>query len=428
VKTSLLLGALSAANIGLTFLFQWLVLVQVGPGSGTDALFGGMTVVQFAITITSTALMHVLVPLLAGQEEGALRADAWAFAALVGGVFLGLALALFALAPWWVPWTVPGFDGPTTALTVDLARIQLPGMVFAGLNAVQWAAYRARQRFVWADLAPVVAAALALLGLRWGLPRYGVAAAAWVGTARWGLQTALLLPGLGPPRWPDLRRPALGLAWRRMRPLLAGNLYYKTDPLVDRFLLSSAASGSISLYWLAQQIFGAANQVINRAFAVPFVPRSSLLHKGGRPGEAAALYRRTLARVAALAALGVAGLLLVGRPALALLVGHGQVTPGRVGELWWLMVWLLGVFAGGAFGQISSCAFYARGDTATPTRLGSLSYTLHLPVKVAWFAWDGVRGLALASSLYYLVSFALQHRALRRDGAAHAAAGAGEPW
>jgi putative peptidoglycan lipid II flippase len=418
VKTTVLLGALSAANIGLTFLFQWYVLVTLGPGASTDALFGGMTLVQFAITLTSTSLTHVLVPILAGQEEAALCQDAWSFVVLVGSLFLGLALLLYLTAPWWVPLTVPGFDAPTMELTVTLARIQLPGMVFAALNAIQWAAYRARQRFLWAEFSPVVAAAFALLALRWGMPRAGVVAAAWVGTLRWGLQTVLLLPAIGPPVWPGLGRPSVKLAWKRLRPLLAGNLYYKTDPLVDRFMLSQAGSGSLSLYHLALQIYGAANQVINRALAVPYVPRASLEHRAGRPEAARALYRRTLGQVVAVAAAGVLGLLVVGRPALGLLIGHGSVRLERVGELWWVMVWLLGVFVGGALGQISSCSYYARGDTRTPTRLGAWSYTLHLPVKVALFAWAGVPGLALASSLYYLTSFGLQHAGLAREGRA----------
>lgn len=408
MKQVVQLGALSAANIGLAFLFQWYALTQLGPGVATDALFAGMTIPQLVLAVISGSLMHVLVPLLTGESEERLRHDAWAFLALIGGLFGLLAVLLYVLAPWWVPLTVPGFDAAGQTLTVDLTRIQLIGMVFAAINGVQWAAYHARQQFVWAEFTPILASAAALLLLVWALPRFGVIAAAWISTLRMGLQTLLLAPGMGRPVRLDLKSAAIRQAWQRIKPLLLGTAYYKTDPLVDRFLLSTASSGSLSLYYLAQQIYGAVNQVLNKAIVAPLVPMLSKLHKAGDRDGFRRAYHRKLLQVGAISLAGLLFLGLFGQIMLDLLVGHGNVSANNVAELWWIMIWLGGVFIGGEMGQITSSSFYAYGDTITPTQMSMITYTAYIPAKVAAYYFWGVIGLAIATSIYYITNLSLQ--------------------
>lgn len=414
MKQTVQLGALSAANIGVAFLFQWYVLTQLGPGIETDALFAGMTIPLLVLSVISGSLMHVLVPILAGESEDRLRHNAWGLLVLVGGLLGILAILLYVSAPWWIPITVPGFSEAGQALTVELTRIQLIGMVFAAINGVQWAAYHARQQFVWAEFTPMLASAFALLLLIWALPRFGVIAAAWISTLRMGLQTLLLAPGMGRPVRPDLKSVAIQQAWRRIKPLLLGTAYYKTDPLVDRFLLSTASSGSLSLYYLAQQIYGAASQVLNKAIATPLVPLLSKLHKEGDSDGFRRVYLQRLWQVSAIGIVSLLVLGLFGQAMLGLLVGHGSVSSDNVKELWWIMIWLGGMFIGGVTGQICSTSFYACGDTITPTRMSMLTYTVYIPCKVAAFYFSSVIGLAIVTSIYYITNSLLQVYLLER--------------
>lgn len=407
------LGFLSAANILAAFAFQWYVLTRLGSGAETDALFAGMTIPQLLLAVVSDSLMHVLVPLLAGEDRERSRHDAWGFAALVGGLFALLALLFSATAPWWVPLAAPGFSRAGQALMIELTRIQLIGMVFIALNGVQWAAYHARQQFLWAEATPLISNLAAFLLLLWALPRYGVTSAAWIFAGRSALQTLLLAPGMGRPVRVDLRNPSLLTAWGRLKPLLMGTSYYKTDPLVDRVLLSTTASGSLSLYYFAQQLYGAVAQVMNRAIAAPLVPALSCLHKAGDRAGFRRLYRLRIAQSGMLGLLALLALAVAGKPLLGLLVGYGNITPGNVVDLWWMMIWLGGMFLGSVLGQISSTSFYASGDTSTPTRLSILTYTIYLPVKVIAFFTAGIMGLALATSVLLIVNFLLQHRFLR---------------
>lgn len=415
MKRTIRLGALSATNIGISFLFQWYVLTKLGPGIETDALFAGMALPQLALAVIGGSLSHVLVPLLAGEDEDRLRQDAWGFLILVGGFFLILATILYLTASWWVAVTLPGFDEKGAALTVDLAQIQLFGMVFSAINGVQWAAYNARQQFVWVECAAILASAISLLLLIWALPVFGVIAAAWGSTLRLLIQTAFLAPGMGRPRWPDLKSQTIRSGWQRIKPLLLGNAYYKTDPLVDRFLLSMASSGSLSLYYLAQQIYGAVTQVINRAIAVPMVPLLSNLYKQGEYAELHRTYHRKLFQTLLISIVGILLLGLVGQTVLELLIGHGNVSASKIQELWWIMILLAGMFMGGVVGQITSSTFYASGDTSTPTRISIISYTAYIPAKVGAFYLFGVIGFAIATSIYYLVNLSLQIYLLERE-------------
>lgn len=414
MKQFVLLGTFSVANIGIAFLFQWYVLTQLGPGMETDALFAGMTLPQLVLAVINVSLMHVLVPLLAGEDENQLRHDAWGFLVLVGGLFTLLASVFYVAAPWWVPLSVLGFNETGKALTVELTRIQLIGMVFTAINGVQWATYHARQQFVWADFTPILASIFSLLMLIWALPRFGVIAAAWISTMRITLQTLLLAPGMGKPVWPDLRSPALGVAWQRVKPLLLGSFFYKADTLVDRFMLSSANSGSLSLYYLAQQIYGAVNQVVNKALAAPLMPLLSKLHKEDDIRGFQRICRQRLLQVATISLAGLLLLGLLGQDMLELLIGHGNVTISNVKELWWIMIWLSGVFVGGLLGQICAISFYASGDTTTPMRMTAIPYALYIPSKIATFYYWGVMGLAIATSVYYMIMLSLHFYWLRR--------------
>jgi putative peptidoglycan lipid II flippase len=404
MKRALKLGALSILNICVVFLSQWYLLTQLGPGVASDALFASMTLPQLILAVISGSLMHALVPILSGKEKKRLHHDAWSFLFLIGSSFGLIASLLYLSASWWVPLTVPGFSEAGKVLTVELTRIQLIGMVFAGINGIQLATYHAGQRFLWAEFTTILSSLTGFAILIWALPRYGVVAAAWISILRMLVQTILLAPGMGRPVWPDLGNPAIKVAWQRAKPLLLGTSYYKTDSLVDRFLLSMASSGSLSLFYLAQQIYSALNQVINSAIVAPLVVLLSTLHKSGDKRSFRSAYRIKVWQIGTICIVILLVLVLLGQSILNILLDYGKINPDNVKELWWIMIYLAGVFMGGALGQVFSSAFYAIGDTATPTRMSLITYTIYIPGKISAFYYFGVTGLALSTSVYYVVN------------------------
>jgi peptidoglycan biosynthesis protein MviN/MurJ (putative lipid II flippase) len=223
-----------------------------------------------------------------------------------------------------------------------------------------------------------------------------------------------LLPFLGAFQRPELRSSRAAEAWRRIRPLLLGMSYYKTDPVVDRFLSSLAPAGGLTLLNLAQQAWGALAQILNRSIAGPLVPALASYAKQESWSTFRHAYRTRLALITVIALAGFAALLATGTALLTLLVGHGGVTADNVRLLWWLLVALGGVLVGGAAGQIVSSAFYSMGDTATPTKVGIIGFTIGIALKVGGFFWLGVVGIALGASAYYLLNVVIMLVLLER--------------
>jgi putative peptidoglycan lipid II flippase len=416
MKQTLQLGAFSAANVLSAILFQWLLLTLLGPGQETDALFAAMTVPMLFATVISSSLTQVLVPLFSGETAEQQHRDAWSLLNLCALMFLALGSVLALTAPFWTPLTVLGFTPESKALTIVLSQISIIGMIFTGINSVQIALAFARNRYIWADVAAVIANVIALVLLFMLLPIYGVYAAAWITVARLLMQTVLLMRGIG--RWSalDRRAPIFHEAWLRIRPMLIGSTYYKMDPLLDRFLLSSMAPGSISLLYLAQQLYGAGSQIVTKAFAVPAITRLSVAYKQGNETGFSRDLRKTLFWMAGVTISAIVGIALIGLPILRVVMEHGAFTASDSRILWLLLLLISGQLVAGCLGSLAAGAFYAQGDTKTPTWLGSISFTISILLKIALFHWFGLYGLAVAISIYYCQSLIFMLIALYRRG------------
>ena len=406
---------MSVFNIASNLLFQWMLLTILGPGVMTDALFAGLTLPQLFTAIVGSSLTQVLIPILVEEPYEDQRRDAWTLFTYSAALFTSLAIALIVVADWWVPLTVPGFTADTKLTTVELARISLLGVMFTGVSAVQAAMGFARRKYLWTDAAPMTANLLSVLLLLLLLPQYGIWAAAWISVLRLLVQMLLLLPVMGKPAMPESSRPLIQIAMRRLKPILIGASYYKLDPLLDRYLLSAALTGSLSLLYFAQQLHSVASQVLVKTFVVPAITELAALHKKFDRATFSLILRHTLRMTLIVSLLSVFAVWLVGDTLLAWGMAHGKFSNKHAHELWELLVLSAGMLVGGALGALTSGAFYARGDTFTPTWLGALSFTVAIAVKVFAFKLYGTQGLAVAISTYYLSSFFIQAYVLRKQ-------------
>lgn len=405
MRRTLVLGVLSGSSVLMQFAMQWYVLITIGPGVDTDALFAGMTIPQLILAVVSTSLFHVLVPILSIGDDEARRSNAWSFFVAVGLLFGVLALVLAATAPAWVKVLLPGFDAHGLALTTTMTCIQLIGMLASAFNAVLWATLSARGRFVQIEVTGVIASGISLVVLFLALPVFGVYAAAWAMTLRFALITVLLCPALGRIQWPVFMTAEMRLAGRRMAPLLLGSGYYSTGPLVDRLLASMAGPGDLSLLNTAQLMYGAGQHVIGKAAISPIVPRLSRCYAEDRWSEYREILRQTYWLVSLFLLACYVFLIIYGDTILGLIFGGG-FSPDQLAHLRLLLLSLLGFWVGGVLGQVASSSFYARGNTATPTLIGVVGYTIGIPLKLLGFYFFGVTGLALGISVSYFITVA----------------------
>ena len=185
------LSLLTAWQLLASFGIQWYTIARLGAGSQTDALYAGSTLLQLCSAVVLDQVSVVLVPLLAAREEHERAALAWPLFVGIGSLFALVTLLLYGVAPYLVPSMAPGFSDPTAVLAVELARIQLLGLLGAACFTVLSALYQARNRFLWPSGA-------VLLDTRWLLDLSGGAGKCRCATSSLGAGTAVVRAGVAP--------------------------------------------------------------------------------------------------------------------------------------------------------------------------------------------------------------------------------------
>ena len=402
-KQSAWLASLSAVNAFLALLMPWYVVAHLGVGVQTDALFASAVIPQFAFLLLTTTLLPVLVPLLATRGEPEFSQDVWSLFTLTGATLSLLAVMLYLTANAWVPWFVPGFTAQAKSLTASLTRIQLVSMVLNALIVTLWAAHHARHRFVWVELSAVIANCAGLSFLVLTISHLGIWAAA-VNTIFYNsLKLAFLVPILGGFRLPAWRSPIIREALQRLKPLLPGQVYLRTDPALDRFLTSMTGAGTLSLLHVAQQVYASIVLLLGKAVVAPMAPKLALYARE----ECWSSYRRHYqSRLLLLLAMTIAGVVIViaGAPWVSMCAAKLGIGPNNVHTLWLTLVALGGTFVGGALVQATAGAFYGMGNTKTPTKVSTVLYTLYIPIKILAFIKFGLIGLAVSMSSYFLTN------------------------
>ena len=402
MKKTFYLTVLSVANVLMNFSFQWYIVFQLGAGAETDALFAGMTIPQLISAVISGSLIYVLVPILVANNKKRQRFIAWSLINLIGAIFGILCILLSVSAKWWIPLTVPGFDEQTTLLTIELVRIQLIGIVFSSIYVIQWAFYNANKQFIFIETVTFLSNVAALLLIFFALPQSGIISVAWIMIFRLAIQVLMLFPGLGKPASPNFKIPEINLIWKRSKPLLLGTTYYMSEPLVERVLLSNSNSGSLSLFYLAQQIYGAISEVISKVIANPLIPLLSKLHELNDQEGFKRIYREKLMHVAMLSLVGTALFGIFGYFLLFVFDTHIKITKYDLDLLFIIMISMIGRFALGNIGMIMSSMILSVGDTKLQTQIGVVSFTIGVIIKIIMFSYFGVIGLALGVTINYI--------------------------
>jgi putative peptidoglycan lipid II flippase len=395
-------------NLALQFLFQWYIIVSFGAGTKTDAFFGAMAIPQFILLVLSSSLTMVLIPIISKQLVNGFFKEGWNYFQVVGLFFSGLVLLLLATSQWWVGWILPGFKAADHELALNLARIQLTGMIFSALLSVLWSIHTAKNNFVLIETTSITANLIAFVLLVIAIHSLGIYAAAWMSVLRIALQVVFLMKVLGPYRKPAFRSPSFRETWKKLSPLVAGNIYFKTDVMVDKYLTSTGIPGELTLLSLAQQIYSMANNIINKVFIVTLLPSLSLKAHEKNWEDFYKKYTRRFWLLLLISIIVYVGLLIVGKPILALIFSFKNFSAADVHRLWVILVLLFGFWFGGLIGNLTTGTFYTQGDTKTPTIIFIINFTLYVPIKIYCFHRYGITGLALSISFYMLLNLFVQ--------------------
>ncbi|CAH0343185.1 lipid II flippase MurJ [Rhizobium sp. CECT 9324] len=390
-------------------LMQLLIVKFVGVGANTDAYLAAQAVPTVVGAILIGALQSVWLPRfsLLTKEDNKLRLElgtANGQSALLGGallVFLGTTVSI------WLPILFPGFTPKQHHEAIFYSIFLLCTFAVATQSSILLIALRAQERYFIGEAVALAATLVALCMVYVLVPRWGLAAAAWITLGR---VVTIYVIQLHLAEWPPIFVKD-GLrdrnSWKLMRPLLLGASIYKTSPVVDRYWGSLADAGAITLLSLAQLFITAFATVLERSAVVPLAPRMSRLIDAGRYREARYLYIRFTLSIL-LITVAVVSAAYFGADAIVLVISRAfSLNADDSVRLLTLIAALGGFLFASVAGAAIVHVFYSMGDTHTPVYIGVIGFSVGLLLKWAFFHSYGVLGLAAATSTYFVMNILL---------------------
>jgi putative peptidoglycan lipid II flippase len=324
-------------------------------------------------------------------------------------VLLAVTGALAAGIDLWLPLLTSGFEHEKRVLTGKLFMLLLPSLCLSGIASLWTTALNAERRFVLGALTPAVVPLGAIVSLMVFAKEYGVEALA-VGTlAGHALQCALLIPALQRrdipvlPRW-QRRNEQMASVVRQYLPAASGALLMSTTTFVNQGMAAMIDPGSV-----AALSYG--NKVVNFVLGIGALALSSaVLPEFSRMTSESDWFgiRRTMKTYSALILIGggVVALLLyvVSEPLVAAIFQRGAFgerdtsTVAQVQALYVLQIpfYLVGITLVRLIAALQLNYILLWGTV--------INVSANVVLNLLFIRWLGVAGIALSTSVVYLIA------------------------
>ena len=292
-------------------------------------------------------------------------------------------------------------------LVVELSRITFPYLLFICLTALVSGVLNAADKFALAAGAPLLFNLCAIVSLfaltpfvatpahalAWGTMVSGVMQLAVVVWAAY--KVGLGFPLISFPRITEDAKQVL----RRMVPGVLGASVTQLNLAIDMFIASWLPVGAISYLNYADRLVQLPLGVVGAAMSTALLPVLSRQLRGGKPLAAHRSMNRAIELSLALTLPASIALIVTAEPIIAVLFQRGAFTAEKVAAT----APALAAYAAGlpAFVLIKSLApgFFARGDTATPVKIGIITVAFNLGLNLLLTPHLQHVGIALATAL-----------------------------
>ncbi len=414
LKSVLTVGGWTMASRVLGFARDMLIAARLGAGPMADAFFVALKLPNlFRRLFGEGAFNAAFVPAFAGTLAVEGPAAARQLAERMG-VLLGLWLsALTVLGMVFMPYLMavlaPGFSGDPTKfqLAVELTRITFPYLVMICLTALVSGVLNGLDRFAAAAAAPVffnllsMAALLVLApfvatpahALAWGVTASGVVQ---LGIVLWACARAGMALNLF--RLPAVT-PAVQLVLKRMLPGLLGAGVTQLNLAIDVIIASLLPSGAVSYLYYADRVGQLPLGVIGAAVGTAMLPLLSRQVRSAQPLSAHRTANRALEMALLLCLPAAAAQAVLAVPLVEVLFIRGAFGPAEASATAAaLSAYALGLPAY-VLVKVLVPGFFARGDTATPVKIGFAAVALNLALNLVLTQFLSHVGVALSTAL-----------------------------
>jgi putative peptidoglycan lipid II flippase len=414
----------------LGFARDILIAALAGTGGVADAFFVANKLPNmfrrlFGEGAFNAAFVPEFTGLLATEGHQAAKSFAQQAISVLAFWLLGLTIVGEIFMPQIMHVLAPGFteEPGKFELAVSLARITFPYLILICLAALLSGVLNGLDKFAAAAAAPVLynlcsIGAMLLLtryvptvghALAWGVSLAGVAQLAllvWA-TRRAGMPMVLPRPRL---------TPNMRILLRRMGPGLIGASAMQLNQVVDVIVGSLLPPGAISLLYYADRVNQLPLGVIGAAVGTALLPLLSRQVRGTDPQAPIITLNRALEFALVLTIPAALALIVSGYPVLSVLFQRGAFTA----EAARLSSQSLAAYALGlpffVLVKVLAPAFFARGNTTTPVRIGMITLVVNFALNLALMVPLQHIGPALATSLAAVFNVTLLAVALHRRG------------
>ena len=412
--------ALTVFNVLAAFAYQMVMASVFGTSRELDAYFAALAIPQILNLVVTGTLNFSLVPGLTDIRENSGEKECWrvasGFAVLVFICMSVMAVVIVLLSTPLAGLVFPGFDEALVGLSSRLLIIQVIAIPFSGLTGVFISYHYVEKRFIWPHIVLVLGLLSSLLTMTLLSPTHGIDAVAYGFTGSNILQMLLLSPILRRRfrPWGQILSGHTRRLLKLQAPLLLGSIYFKLDPLVDRYLASKLPEGSISSLGFGNNIANKLHSISSVGISTTTFPEMATLDTKKHYAELRVYLAGILQKMLFyLIPIGVV-VAILGRELVGLFLERGKFMAASTEMVYVSLVCYLGMVIGGALASILGNTFFAMKDMRTPTLIRVFAFTVGLGLKLLFVQFLGYWSIALATSAFYILVMVLDMYFLRR--------------
>jgi putative peptidoglycan lipid II flippase len=391
---------------------------KFGAGDVLDAYFAAFKIPDLVYNLLvlgalSAGFIPVFVQLYQGQKK---EKEAWKLANDIlnimglGLIFISGIFILFT--PWLMPFIAPGFSGEKREMAIGLSRIMFLSPLLLGISNIFGGILQSFKRFFIYSLAPILYNLGIIIGVLFfvdSLGIYGLALGVVLGALLHMLSQIPASFSLGYRYfWSfDFRSWGIKRIMRMMVPRTLGLAVSQVNLVLMTVLASFLASGSLTIFNLANNLVAFPVGIFGVSFAIASFPTLSLLAEKETKGEFRKNFSNTFRQILFFIIPFTVLFIVLRAQIVRVVLGSGNfdwsdtiITANA------LAFFSLSLFAQ-ALLPLLVRAFFAYHDSRTPFYIGLVSVAVNIllawPLANSW----GVAGLAMAFSISSIVNLVL---------------------
>lgn len=385
-----------------------------GRSDGLDAFLIAFLLPSFAVTLVMGALSGALIPVVVEvrhkEGEEAAQKLCSSVGVLSAAALVLIAIVLGLLAPVYLPLLGSNFSPAKQRLTRELLYLLLPFFVFSGIATFASAILNAGEKFVLAAIAPLLTPLVIILFLQSAAGRWNVFALGAGVLVGGVMEAALLLWTL------RVRKVKLAFTWQGMTPavrevlkqyvpMLAACFLMGGTSVVDQSMAAMLAGGSVAALNYANKVIGAILSVGGIALSTAVLPYlSQMVAQQDWEGCRHTLKRYTLLLLSVSVPFTIC-LMIFSRPLVRILFQRGAFHSADTDLVSWVQIcyciqipfYVLNLLI------VRFLSAAKRNDLLMYS--AAINLVLDIVLNLVLMRVWGVAGIALSTSLVYIVGF-----------------------